>query len=145
MLSPLLGVAAAHPTLAADPLEKRSREIALRRVGEDNDDHLACKLRLVGEAYSSSGRSPAGDPDQDALLPGKPPGKLERLVARDLLHLIDDGEVEGVRDETGADPLNLVRPGLELQTGELLRDERALPGLDRDGENLLPAGVLDVS
>ena len=76
---------------------------------------------------------PRGDP----LLLVKAPGRLHRLVVRDGDDLVDEGEVEYVRLEPGADALDLVRPRLRrfalLDGGQ----HRGVDGLDRDGEDRL--------
>jgi len=42
-------------------VEESAGEVALARIGEDDDDGLALEFRFLGEATGDSGRSAAGD------------------------------------------------------------------------------------
>src|SRR5690606_37480946 len=87
----------------------------------------------------------AGDPRDDALLPGKATGVLDGFLVRHLLHAVDEGQVERAGDEAGTEPLDLVRRGGQRLAGERLGDHGAGGGLDGDGLDRLAPGLLDVA
>ena len=87
----------------------------------------------------------AGDADEDTFFGGEAAGHFHRFFARDLFHLVDDAEVEGVGNKPGTDALNLVRSGFEFLAGAFLGDDRAFLRLDGDGLDFLALGVFDVA
>ena len=93
-------------------IEEGGGEVALGKVGKDDDDGLAGELVQVGQAHGRGRGGSARYPDEKPLFPAQPPGELDRLVSFHLFDPVDEGEVEGVGDEARADPLDLVRTGL---------------------------------
>ncbi len=73
----------------------------------------------MGKTDCGSNRRSAGDTYQQPLFLGKPFGEFYRFIAGYLLYPVDDREIESVRNEAGADTLNLVRTGLERLAGKL--------------------------
>src|SRR3990172_11334479 len=61
---------------------------------------------------------------------------LDSLFTRHLFHAVHNGQVQGVRNESGTNPLNLVGPGLELFSLEALRDDRTLSRVHGHTDNL---------
>src|SRR6185369_3185689 len=72
-------------------------------------------------------------------------GVFNRFGTLDQFDTIDHREVEGVRNESGADPLDLVRSRLNRLTGQMLGDDRTLFRFDRYGDDFLPLAVFDVT
>ena len=58
------------------------------------------------------------------------PGRFHRVLVGDLHHLVDNVEVEHVRNKSGADALNRVLARLDVLAGLALRDDRAIDRLD---------------
>lgn len=84
----------------------------------------ACSARCARRA-ATAGRSAAGNPRENPLLARRAPRELDGLLVRDLLDRIDQRQVEHLGNESGAQALNLVRPGLERLIGPLLAQHRA--------------------
>src|SRR3990172_10499726 len=61
---------------------------------------------------------------------------LDSLFTRHLFHAVHNEQVQGVRNESGTNPLNLVGPGLELFSLEALRDDRTLSRFHGHTDNL---------
>ena len=67
------------------------------------------------------------------------------LLVGDLLDLIHQREIKDIRHESGADPLNLVRTGLQRLTFLALREHGARRRLNGDRDDRLPLSALDVA
>jgi hypothetical protein len=104
---------------------------------------LAGEFIELGQADGGGGGGAAGDADQHAFFAGQKAGHLHGFGGVHLLHPVDQRQVEGVRDEAGADALDLVRAGFQFLTGELLRNDRAFLRFDGDGQEVATLGVLD--
>src|SRR5579871_1505621 len=90
------------------PLKQNGAQIAFGGIGQDGYDGFPGKFRGFPEANcdrrSSSGRNAC----QDAFLASEAAGHLDRFLIRNQFDAIHHAEVEGVRNKTGANALNLV-------------------------------------
>src|SRR5450631_245469 len=130
---------------ASDTFKQCRREIALGTVRQYHHNRLAGKFIQFGKSDRGSYCRAAGDAHQQAFFLGQTFGEFKGFVAGYLFYTIDQGEVESIGDEAGADALDLVRGGLDLLTGQFLADDRAFLGLDRNRNDLLTLGILDVA
>src|SRR5207247_10536706 len=73
------------------------------------------------------------DAAQHAFLARQPPRHLESVLVLDLHHLIHDIQVQNVRNEPGAQPLELVLARLQLLPLLALGNDRAVHALDGHG------------
>ena len=92
-----------------DPFEEHRAEVAFPRVRQHGDDRLAGELVVAREPERHRRRGATRDTGKDALLLGESARHLDGLLVRHGLDAIDHSEVEVLRDEAGADPLDLVR------------------------------------
>ena len=97
-------------------------------------------LRTPGEADRDRNRGAR----RDALLAGQPPRITDRLVVRDLLDGVNEGEVQVVGNEARADAVNLMACRLERLAGQPLRQDWTRGRLDRDRENRFAARPFDI-
>src|ERR1035437_399778 len=80
-------------------LEEVSRDVAFGGGGDDEDDQLPCRLRLLGFPQRREGGTPGRDPAEDPLFLREPAGRLERLVVRDEDRAVQKGGLQVLRDE----------------------------------------------
>eukprot|EP00128_Syssomonas_multiformis_P009023 Colp12_sorted_trinity150504_noHs@36007 len=113
--------------------EQRGGEVALAEGGDDHDDVLSGVLRPAAHLDGGSDGCTGGDAHEDALLGGQGSGGGDGGVGVDLDDAVDEGGVAVLRDEAGADALDLVG------TGRAAGQHRRLGGLHR---NQLQIGVL---
>src|SRR2546427_935210 len=111
---------------SADPpsplREEHRRQVPLARVRQHGDDRLAGERVVACEPERHRRRGATRDAGKDALLLGESPRHLDGLLVRHGLDATDHGEVEVLRGEAGADPLDLVRRGCERCAREGLGD-----------------------
>ena len=100
---------------------------------------------MLGQTNGGGSCGSAGDAHQQALFLGQTKSHLNGLVVGDLFHLVDDGEVEVLGNEAGADPLDLVGTWLHLLAVHGLGDHRAVAGFHGYRFNRLAFAVLDVT
>src|SRR5262249_20377742 len=94
-------------------------------------DQFTFILGSFGKLDGRTGSGAAAYAGQDSFLLVHAARKGDGVVVCDRDHLIDDGEVEDIRHEAGADALNLVRARFDRLACHGLRDDRAVSRLDR--------------
>ena len=82
-------------------------------IVEDDDDEFA-GAEVVLELEHAGHRRAGGVAGEDALLAGDPARHQRRVLVGDFLEMIDDVEVDVLREEVFADPLGDVRVDLVL-------------------------------
>ena len=83
---------------------------------------------------------PGGDSHQHAFLFADPTGHGEGFIVAHRDDLVDDVEVQIVRNKAGARSLNFVRAGFDRLTRASLGDDGGILGLHRDGlEGFFPS------
>ena len=89
-------------------------KIALAGVGEKGDDDLALVFGALGQLGRGKYGGAGGDADQKAFLSGQRAAGCKGVLVFDGDDLVVNGGVQGVRDETCANALDLVRAGRTL-------------------------------
>src|SRR5580698_4062585 len=95
--------------IALNSFEQHRRQIALRERRHDRENGFAGVLRTLADLKGRRDRSPRGNAAGNALVARHRPRGLDRGGAVDLDDLVDHRTVEDLRNEAGADALNLVR------------------------------------
>lgn len=95
--------------LVAQVVEQEGGHVALTEVGDDRDNQLAFVLRLLCFFEGSPDVGAGGDADQDAFLGREFAGVLDGVLDSRVVDVVKDILVEVVREEVGADALDLVR------------------------------------
>src|SRR5215510_2916284 len=123
-------------------LKQHGGEVAFAEVGHHYHDQLAGIFFAMRYLQSLRHCRAAGDPDTDPLFLRHPARDIQRLVQCRRQHLIDEVSAKHIRHKAGANPLDLVRPGLspredgrvrrlygnDLEAGLLRLDELAHAG-----------------
>src|SRR4030042_755523 len=125
--------------------KKWPTEIAFARIGQYRDNGFSIKLPTSCKPQSDCDRRTATDTRKNSFLAGESPCMFDRLFAGDLFHAIDDRQIQSVWNESSANPLDFVGPGLELLPRKTLCDDRAFNWLDSNADNLLFLFSLNVS
>src|SRR5690606_3318052 len=87
-------------------------QVPLAEAGDDDDDQLPGVLGPLGDLERPGDRGAGGDADQQALLLRGAAGELDGGLRVDVDDLVVDRGVEDLRDEVGAQALDLVRAGV---------------------------------
>ena len=90
--------------------------------------------RFARQTQRRGHRRAAGDAAQNALLARQAARHLDGLLVGDLLHPIDQRQVQILRDEPRADALDLVRRRRQRLRRPSLGNDRRVRGLHRDGQ-----------
>ncbi len=110
-----------QPVLPHPLVVEHLRQVALAGVAEDAHHEGVGVVHLPGDfqrEMHDQARRPA---DEQALLPGQPPGHVEGVPVADRLVAVDDVEPERLGDLLVPDPLDLVRvPGHLLTRAPVL-------------------------
>lgn len=94
-------------------LREGGAEVAFTRAGSDGDDQLAFEFAFGGELECGVDVGSGTDADEDAFLQGHLAGGLDSVFALDGDDVVEDLEIEILRDKTGAAPLDLVWAGFD--------------------------------
>eukprot|EP00906_Rhabdomonas_costata_P011343 RCo016111 len=111
---------------------QRRAEVPLPAVRKHRHNGLALEPRVLGQLQRSHHGGAAADPREDALLGGQSAGQRQRVVLVHLHNLINEAEVQHLRNEARPDALDLVRAWLQRLSGPGLADHGALLGLHGD-------------
>ena len=115
--------------LVSDGVVEISREVAFAGVGKHDDNQF---IGVVARVFSGGReRCTRRDTDQQSVRPAQFPGRGFGVGRLDGADLIDEVSPEDIRDEAGADPLDLVTLGTAFREG------RRRGGLDRDRRDLV--------
>eukprot|EP00906_Rhabdomonas_costata_P011341 RCo016105 len=113
-------------------VKQHGAEVPLSAVREDSDDGLALEPRVLGQLQRRDCGGAAADAREDAILGGQAAGHRQRVVLVHLHNLINEAEVQHLRNEARPDALDLVRAWLQRLSGPGLADHGALLGLHGD-------------
>ena len=96
-------------------------EIALSRIGEDNDNILTLIFLKFAEPECRVAGGTGGDSAENTLSCSKLSCRINGLIVADGNDLVDDTAVENLGDKTGTDSLNFVwtRSGRPTEPGSL--------------------------
>src|SRR5262245_30256403 len=102
VLTPLLvgeGLEERSLLLFPHVVEERSADVAVRRRGEDDDNHLASGLWPACDLRRRPRRRPRADARENALLTGEPARHRDGIVVADLHDLVDQLGIQNRRNE----------------------------------------------
>jgi len=102
-------------------LEKSRAEVPLAGVREYDDDGLPAFSGRLAMRTAAATAAPL-EMRRGSFFARQAPGVLDRLLVGDLLDRIHQRKIKDVRHKSGADPLDLVRPGLQRLTFLALRE-----------------------
>ena len=99
----------------ADVLEEDGGDVALTEVRQDNHDGLALKLWALCQLQSCRDVSAGGNAYQQAFLCGQVAGGLNGLLGGGGKDFVEKLAVKYLRNEVGADALDLVRASVAFR------------------------------
>src|SRR6478609_4142477 len=139
LMHELLGVIDVQRRSVDETLEEDGGQVALTERGDDDDDRLALVLLALGHLDGGRDGSARADADEQTLLGRGAPGPLHGRLGVDVDDLVVELGVEDLRDEVGAEALDLVGAGLAAV------EDRGLRRLDGDDLHTGLAGLEDLA
>ena len=121
-----------HGWLPERAFVQSTAQVALAGIRQNNDDRLTHHIAVTGEPKSNCHRGSGGNPTQKPLLAGQAFRHLDGLFVGSEFDPIDETEIESIRDEAGADALDLVWTGFDGLPSQRLGNDGARRGLDGD-------------
>ena len=88
--------------------EEFGAEVPFSRTWKDGDDLFSLVLRSPGDFKGCGNGGPGGNAAKDSLDFGQVPGDLKGLIIGHGDDLVNDGCIEDLRDESGADSLDFM-------------------------------------